>query len=382
MSDEVNPRPRGGDLVYEDFIQGDLTHKIWHDPGLPGLKFGHQPQPERVRDPRLIPGRDMKHRPDPLEPCHINHMLTADSFLPVAEEHLWRPGESLWYGTMKAKDLEVGTEKWTSLLKECINFFNHPRTVTWDYNKKCYVNHMPKNWRPIWGKPEITTAPDYPPDMSTELLCKALWLVTEYLDSGCTFSNAMCAHYNPRLRDNIIHPGGLRKKLLKMYNQDDDDIKMFYFNTGGFYHDRTMCDLERYDFRDLKADVFKGYRANGSLVADHGTLIPHIYVGSDVIYDRQYEFLDMIQDRIVRPDFNISFNEPWAYELFSRDFPFILPASEYGHAYCNVEMRGPRHPWAKVSQEWYREMIVMMAVVHALLNRPYRDNKVKIEFKS
>ena len=375
--------PQGESLLFHDVIIDDQGTKVrvWTSPGYQGIKFsGKDPEYVRERDPRNIPGQIMEHRPAGLEPCHLHSTLPAEGFIYLAEEYFWRPGESLWYGTMHPTDLEAKTEIWTNIYRELIPFFNDPRTVTWNYKKDRYDNHMPEKWRPIWGRPDMT-GPDYPPNMSTEILCKAMWLITEYLDADKKYDNPMCAHYNPKLRDNIIHPGGFRKKLLKMYNDPDDDIKVFYFNTLGFYQQKSMKKLTRYDWRDLKADAFNGNRAHGSLVAEHGTLIPHIYLGSNVIFNRQHDFLDIIQERISRPDFKISFNEPWVYQNYSDDLPFILPETEYGNAYCNVFVSSPNHhPWAKVSQEWYRDMIVMMGVIHALLNRPYQDEKIQIEF--
>lgn len=378
---DKGPRPKGGDLIYESVTIDDVTMKVWHNPGFPGVKFAWDDSIVRERDPRNLPGGIVDYTPAALEPCHLHSTMPADLFLPVAEEHFWRPGESLWYGTMKVEDLEMHTEEFTNIYHELIGFFNHDRTITWDHENNRYQNHMPENWRPIWGTPEITTAPDYPPDMCTELLCKAMWLVTEYLDNNKMFDNPMCAHYNPPRSDNIIHPGGFRRKLLKMYNNHGDDVEMFYFNTLGFYHEESMKDLVRYDYPDLKAEVFKGYQANGSLVAEHGTMIPHIYVGSEVIFNRQHEFLDMIQERIKMDNFTISFDQNWAYTNYKDDLPFIMPPTEFGNAYCNVEIKSPNHPWAKVSQKYYQDMIIMQSVIHLLLNRPYEDDKLKIGFK-
>jgi hypothetical protein len=381
MHDTTGPA-RGGDLVYEPITVNGVTIDLWTTPGFPGLRFGTNDTPKRERDPRNIPGGIVNDTPHGLEPCHLHSVMPADAFLPVAEEHFWRPGESLWYGTMKAERLEVHTEIYTNVYKELIGFFKNPRTLTWDSKNNCYENHMPEKWRPIWGTPEITTAPDYPPDMCTETLCKALWLITEYLDNNKRYDNPMCAHYNPTRRDNIIHPGGFRKKLLKMYNSHGDDVRMFYFNTLGFYHEETMKDLERYDFPRLKSEVFDGYMANGALVAEHGTMIPHIYVGSTVIYNRQHEFLDLIQERVSQSNFNISFSENWVYQEYRHDLPLIMPITDYGKAYCNVEIKSDNHPWAKVSQKYYRDMLVIQSLIHLLLNRPYEDEKIKIEFQS
>lgn len=373
-------RPVGANLILEDLDMGNGTvQKVWRHPFLKGLQFNGS-QEVRESDPRKL-NQTVDQLPKALEPCHIHSALPADMFIPVCERDIWRPGESLWYGNMKAKHLEMDTQQFTNVYSEVIDFFNNPRTLTWDKSRDRYTNHMPKKWRPVWGQPHINTAPDYPPNVSTEIICKALWLITEYLDNNKTFDNPMCAHYNPIRQDNIIHPGGFRKKLLKMYNDADDDVRVFYFNTGGFYHTETMADLERKDFLDLKSDVFQGLSANGSLVAEHGTLIPHIYVGSDVIYNRQYEFLDIIAERITDPEFKICFNEPWAYQDYHNDLPFIIPHNHYGNAYCNVELGVYNHPWAKVDLKYHRDTVIIMSVFHALLNRTYSDSKLTVRFK-
>lgn len=359
--------------------KGNPPLKYWHNHSAPGIDFSQPHNQKRVTDPRDKPGHVVRDLPGALMPCELHPVFTAHTFLPVCEEYIWKDGESLWHGTMKASHLELHTHSWSNIYSEIIGFFNHTRTVTWDTKQNKYINHMPQGWRPVWGQPHITDTPDHPPDVSTEMLAKVLWLATEYLDNDKKYTNPMCAHYNPTLKDNIVHPGGMRKKLLKMYNHADDNVEMFYFNTGGFYYDDHMKDLEIKKYRNLMETVFHG-GTMGSLVAEHGTLIPHIFVGSDEIYDRQHEFLDLIAQRIVQPGFKISFDQKWCYDEYHNDLPCILPHSEFGNAYCNVEILSDQHPWVKCddNNKFYHDTIIAMSIIHALLARPYQDEKINI----
>jgi hypothetical protein len=102
-----------------------------------------------------------------------------------------------------------------------------------------------------------------------EDFAKLCWLTDEFLNEG-QLKNPIGSHYNPRLRQNIIHPGGSRQIVLQLFCDESDRVECFYFNTDGVQFD-FMKDLTRIKASDLPK------HAHISLVADHGSLIPHIH---------------------------------------------------------------------------------------------------------
>lgn len=103
-------------------------------------------------------------------------------------------------------------------------------------------------------------------NVDVELTAKTVYLLKEYLRDG-DFKDPLCAHYNPLLQKNIIHPGGTRQIVLDLFHTGK--IKTFYFNTKGhrpkFLNHLTLID---------NLDETSSYCI--ALVPDHGTLIPHI----------------------------------------------------------------------------------------------------------
>jgi len=102
-------------------------------------------------------------------------------------------------------------------------------------------------------------------DHELENLIKLCWLTNEYVTNG--FDNPVGAHWNPRLQANVIHPGGCRNKVIKLFHEGPVDV--IYFNTGGFYV-AWMKDLE---YQDLSELLDTGWVCG--CVPDHGSLIPH-----------------------------------------------------------------------------------------------------------
>lgn len=158
--------------------------------------------------------------------------------------NLWRKSENIHMGLVPKKALLLPEEK--DLVKIFENF----------YKKKLYKYKF---------KGQQST------DVySVELknFAKLCWLLNEYYTVG--FTSLYSAHYNPRTQKNVIHPGGGRKFIDRFYNKKNH-IEMFYFNTMGVQYDFLQ------DMRVVPYPVLEKMGYDAQLVADHGSIIPHIF---------------------------------------------------------------------------------------------------------
>jgi hypothetical protein len=102
---------------------------------------------------------------------------------------------------------------------------------------------------------------------------KLCWLTNEFFTKG--FKTYFGGHYNPRIQQNVIHPGGGRQIIHNLFDTADT-IYMFYFNTMGQQFDWLKnCKSLTYDQL-----VELGYSI--TFVADHTSFIPHVYWTKDM----------------------------------------------------------------------------------------------------
>lgn len=159
----------------------------------------------------------------------------------------WHSGEWLWQGTIKKSFIQFDP------LVDSI-------TDTHNYLQLCKYNQkVPEGYE--W---------DINGDMDMENFIKMVWLSKEFFEGGWQFRNRLCCHYNPKLQKIQIHPGGSRNKVVDLFG--GDDVPVIFFNTGGFYHEEMMENLEPMDLEQFATDT----EWSGTCVADHGSLIPHL----------------------------------------------------------------------------------------------------------
>ena len=313
----------------------------------------------RITDPRQIPESDRCPTDwSTLYPCELRDFWPAASYIDLCDQEHWRDGENLWYGTMPNGCLE--SQSVENVFDRIENFFRN------DYHRS-----LPTDYRAPYGTTDL-------PHISIENIAKLTWLCEEFLDSDKQFDNPLCAHYDPRHNDNIIHPGGMRKSLLKLYCDKDYAVDTYYFNTGGFYDPDTMQDLrivteaeavELHFTKDHDPDQNGPARLRGCLVADHGTMIPHLMVGSKNILSRQDEFLERVLTTVQNPDFKMFVNLDWPYHMMSYlDFLSTDPLNSA----VKVEVKSIRYNDRDIKR------IMCLALVHACLYRPYEDDTIKI----
>lgn len=200
---------------------------------------------------------------------------------PFELQRFWKNGEQLHIGKIKKEDLH---------LENCVfdfNFFENG--IHWDFDtiKKAQDTGFPsKAYR------------DYV--YYVETFTKLVWLLDEFLADGRQFRNPIGAHYNPRLGANIVHPGGSRKNIIRLFA--DKPLDCIYFNTGGVSFP-WMNEMRRVDLESLYeefTDIFTVY------VADHGSLIPHVHIGSDTIFNGVMEYQMRIRKRFLEDGFYIT----------------------------------------------------------------------------
>lgn len=113
---------------------------------------------------------------------------------------------------------------------------------------------------------------------------KNLWLIRDFIKNK-KFDNPCCAHWNPRIKKIVIHPGGQRIKVLKLFNKVHEH-KFFFWNTNGVWFD--WMDSDGVIEIDSFPDIFKDY--NFGFILDHGSVIPQ------VVFNDRYNHMDWVEE--------------------------------------------------------------------------------------
>jgi hypothetical protein len=149
-----------------------------------------------------------------------------------------------------------------------------------------------------------------PNKASERVFPKLCWLTNSLFKTG--FEYPVCSHYNPRIQQNVIHPGSIRNLVLSWF-QKNSEVYCLYFNTGGVEFD-FLKSLEILS----KEDLLK-YTKNIEieLVADHGSIIPHINLDVQSVRPNVEKWHDFVYRRLTSPSFTIYCNseieilKPW-----------------------------------------------------------------------
>ena len=153
---------------------------------------------------------------------------------------------------------------------------------------------------------------------------KMCWLTDMYFSQG--IHNPLGAHYNPRLKKNIIHPGRSRQAVYSLFH--DDPVEVVYFNTGGIQYPwlASMKKIEISDYLHTGCYI--------ALVPDHGSIIPHIHYEQHLLIDNVMTYHTRIRNRFnsefsIRSNVDIEPLRKWKTSLkpvveviFSNNFDF------------------------------------------------------------
>ena len=165
----------------------------------------------------------------------------------------WKPTEHLWKGKMVASLISL----------------NDPHDI---YDQSILPYFESESYKKV---KDITYRWNTMDDLEMENFLKLVWLSKIYNGSG--FINPLPVHWNPRLQQNVVHPGGCRKKAVQLFNTDEY-LDILYFNTGGFYDTDTMGNLEQADVKQMEDEGW-----GITWVPDHGAMIPHPLRNVDMI---------------------------------------------------------------------------------------------------
>jgi hypothetical protein len=150
---------------------------------------------------------------------------------------------------------------WYGYIPKTALYFDDPLSVTKQTLDNYFSGHRYQK------HPDEILEYDRGEDSSTEYFAKLVWLTHDYFRYN-GFQTPICAHYNPRLDCNVIHPGGSRNQILNLFG--DDKLEAMYFNTGGV-EPPWLADMKKIDIADFMLN--RGWAAGA--VPDHGSLIPH-----------------------------------------------------------------------------------------------------------
>jgi len=137
---------------------------------------------------------------------------------------------------------------------------------------------------------------------------KVCWLVDSFFKYG--FKHPLAVHYNPRIQQQVVHPGSIRNRVIKLF-QETLDVKCLYFNTGGAEFDfmKAMKVVTQDELLARKDDM------EIELVADHGSIIPHVNLDVVSVKPNITKWQYFIYRRVISSSFsifsNISLLKPW-----------------------------------------------------------------------
>jgi hypothetical protein len=196
-------------------------------------------------------------------------------------------------------------------------------------------------------------------NFNRRLFPKVCWLTDAYFKQG--FKYPISVHYNPRIQRNVIHPGAIRNHIIKLF-QTEQAVKCLYFNTGGVKFEFLKS------LNVMDKSVLLGYKSNMEieLVADHGSIIPHINLDATSVRPSIEKWQDFIRTRLTSQEFticsnkHIDFLQPWSISNDTANIEIII-----GDVNDN---------------EW--DDILCKAVILAVLGKSYESEKLTVKHKS
>jgi hypothetical protein len=197
-------------------------------------------------------------------------------------------------------------------------------------------------------------------NFNDRLLPKVCWLTDSFFKVG--FKNHVAVHYNPRIQQNVIHPGSIRNHVIKLF-QGEQPVKCLYYNTGGVEFE-FMKSLDIVD----KLDLLKSKDTMQiELVADHCSIIPHINLDPNSVKPNVQKWQEFIYRRLTSPSFTVSTNKN-----IQQLVPWCKPQSE-----ASIEITigdvNDKHP------EW--NDIVCKCIILSILGKSYKSELLTVNHK-
>ena len=191
--------------------------------------------------------------------CYFNSLdITKYQKFSLVLKHWPSLNENLWFGKI-----------------DFSHFHNDSSQI------RCLITDLLKDYKAV---PNLDD-----PSNPANQISKICYLLPEYLKSK-SFRDPFCAHYNPRINEHIIHPGGTRQSILNLFHKGP--IETYYFNTGGnyfeFLHGCQQVNVFEFFEQSLEEPSEALMLGKGQanyvmdIIPDHGTFIPHILNSSGV----------------------------------------------------------------------------------------------------
>lgn len=147
-------------------------------------------------------------------------------------------------------------------------------------------------------------------DFDKRVFPKLCWLTDSFMKYG--FKYPLSVHYNPRTRQNVIHPGAIRNHIIHLFHTAST-VECLYFNTGGVEFDfiDSLKIFTKTELVRLKENI------EIEMVADHGSIIPHINLDVISVKPNILIWQDFIRQRLASRTFKIYSNidigifSPW-----------------------------------------------------------------------
>lgn len=219
-----------------------------------------------------------------------------------------RPNENLYIGNIDKDNLLVRSDN--GLYNSISRYLN---------NKQFLKEHILNDF-------DIRTFP------------KVCWLANSFIEHGFKFP--VSVHYNPRIRQNVIHPGTIRHQVIKLFQQTPA-VNCLYFNTGGVEFD-FMTELRIFQKSELLtyADSMEI-----EMVADHCSIIPHINLDVKSVILNITKWQEFIYRRLLSSTFSIFCNKdiemirPWITSEENADIHIHIGELQKGETMADLECK-------------------------------------------
>lgn len=196
-------------------------------------------------------------------------------------------------------------------------------------------------------------------DHYLKLFPKVCWLTDSLYKVGFKFP--ISVHYNPRIQQNVIHPGSIRNHIIKLF-QETPPVKCLYFNTGGVEFDfiKELKIFTKEDLLEYK-DILEI-----ELVADHGSIIPHINLDPQSVKPNVVKWQEFIFRRLINATFSIFSN---------KEIEFLKPwYTTKDKATIEIEIGDV------VSESEWSDIVCKCAIL-AIIGKSYKSEKLTVTHK-
>lgn len=196
-----------------------------------------------------------------------------------------------------------------------------------------------------------------PVKASERIFPKLCWLTDSLFKNG--FDYPLCSHYNPRIQQNVIHPGSIRNMVINWFRKDSQ-VYCLYFNTGGvdfdFLKSLKIVDKDQLIERKKYIEI--------ELVADHGAIIPHINLDVTSVVPNVEKWHTFVYRRLTSPSFSIFCN---------KDIEILKPwYTSKEDANIEINIHSTKEHW---------DDIVCKCAVLSILGRSYESEAFSITHK-